>query len=283
MKYEHEIIRDLMPLCADDIASPQSEAAVKEHIAECEECAEEWAQIQKGIEGDKEESKETEGYVKTAKRVRKKQRRVLLTVVLCTLVLVFSGLLIMNYADGARFTMRGAAKAGVKSFLSGSISKPQVTVLDEIKSSDSICGRVFSFVKRGENCFLFTVDMNRANLFWMWDSTGGSSTMVFPETIIVEAYELHSVDGGYMTYADIYVGDDRVKNVQFVMHDNIVTAEINENHFANILLPFIVDTSERITEGTALDKDGNVLYQIEPVTRNIDGTEYTSYEWVKVE
>ena len=38
MKYDHEIIRDLMPLCIDGIASEKSNAAVQEHIAECAAC-----------------------------------------------------------------------------------------------------------------------------------------------------------------------------------------------------------------------------------------------------
>ena len=45
MKYEHDVIRDLMPLCIDGIASEKSNAAVQEHIAECPACEKEWEQM----------------------------------------------------------------------------------------------------------------------------------------------------------------------------------------------------------------------------------------------
>ena len=35
MKYEHNMIQDLMPLVADGAASEESRAAVEEHVAEC--------------------------------------------------------------------------------------------------------------------------------------------------------------------------------------------------------------------------------------------------------
>ena len=54
MKYEHDVIRDLMPLCIDGIASEKSREAVSEHIAECSDCAKEWEMMQKKIDIDKE-------------------------------------------------------------------------------------------------------------------------------------------------------------------------------------------------------------------------------------
>ncbi len=76
MKYDHEVIRDLMPLCVDGIASEKSEAIVKEHIAECEPCAAEWARMQ---QGEPEQSAadvpdDEARFQKTARRVRKRKR-----------------------------------------------------------------------------------------------------------------------------------------------------------------------------------------------------------------
>ena len=38
MKYNCDLIRDLMPLCMDDTASQTSRKAVMEHAAECADC-----------------------------------------------------------------------------------------------------------------------------------------------------------------------------------------------------------------------------------------------------
>ena len=40
MKYQCEIIRDLLPLYQDGVCSPKSREAVEEHLAECAECTE---------------------------------------------------------------------------------------------------------------------------------------------------------------------------------------------------------------------------------------------------
>lgn len=46
MKTDCEIIRDLMPLCAEQIASDKSRALVETHIAECPDCREAYAAMQ---------------------------------------------------------------------------------------------------------------------------------------------------------------------------------------------------------------------------------------------
>lgn len=38
MKYDCDVIRDLIPLCIDKVASKNSQNAVSEHIAECRTC-----------------------------------------------------------------------------------------------------------------------------------------------------------------------------------------------------------------------------------------------------
>lgn len=43
MKLDCEVIRDLMPLCAEEIASDKSRALVEDHLTECEACREAYA------------------------------------------------------------------------------------------------------------------------------------------------------------------------------------------------------------------------------------------------
>ena len=49
MKYDCEIIRDLLPLYAEEIASPASTAMVRAHLEECPDCARLLAQMQRPV------------------------------------------------------------------------------------------------------------------------------------------------------------------------------------------------------------------------------------------
>lgn len=49
MKYDCDIIRDLLPLYAEHIASPASTALVEEHLAQCPACRAELEQLEKPV------------------------------------------------------------------------------------------------------------------------------------------------------------------------------------------------------------------------------------------
>ncbi len=308
MKYEHEIIRDLMPLCADDIASPQSEAAVKEHIAACEECAAEWEQMQKGIDTGKKDDEEAKRYAETAKRVRKHDRRVAACVLASLLLIAFIGAVIASYHDGARFTLRGAVKYGVVEMhglqyeleynLYGRSGpdvidpeeKPEITYLGEILIVGQSPFAVFpynlpknmwaySYVlvnlpKKNETYFCaYRCDRNDPDRLFMWNSSG----------LHYEPLE----DGINMIYKDyphtsaaFYSTDNRVKTIQFEFIHVKWTVDLDENHFGAIRLNS--GHGMEITNGTATDKDGNVLYKTENSVEIIDGNEQTVTRWVKV-
>ena len=117
MKYECEMIRDLMPICADGIASKASEAVIQAHLAECKECAAEWDSIRSGsgIFPETAVSEETKQYAKTAKRVRKKRRTALILTSLLTLLVLVIGW--FGYAMGfvgGRFSPEQAVRLGLK-------------------------------------------------------------------------------------------------------------------------------------------------------------------------
>lgn len=65
MKYNCEIIRDLLPLYAEHIASPASTAMVEEHLAECPACRAELDQMEKPVPVQPE--KEPDAPLKTIK------------------------------------------------------------------------------------------------------------------------------------------------------------------------------------------------------------------------
>lgn len=49
MKLECDVIRDLLPLYAEKLASPASSALVEQHLAECEACRAELEQMEKPV------------------------------------------------------------------------------------------------------------------------------------------------------------------------------------------------------------------------------------------
>ncbi|WP_313127910.1 zf-HC2 domain-containing protein [Anaerocolumna sp.] len=103
MKYNCELIRDLLPLCQDNVASIASQAAVNEHLLECAECR----SFKKNMETDdfpqsraKIKDVETIRYTKVAKRIRK--RKTLL--IACVALIIASVTYFANaYANGKSF------------------------------------------------------------------------------------------------------------------------------------------------------------------------------------
>ena len=71
MKTDCEIIRDLMPLCAEQIASEKSRALVDEHVAECADCRERYAAMQQPEPAITEHKTEAEHFERSYKKERK--------------------------------------------------------------------------------------------------------------------------------------------------------------------------------------------------------------------
>lgn len=49
MKLDCDVIRDLLPLYAEKLASPASSALVEQHLAECEACRAQLEQMEKPV------------------------------------------------------------------------------------------------------------------------------------------------------------------------------------------------------------------------------------------
>lgn len=91
MEKKCEIVQDLIPLVADQVASGASIEMVEEHIKDCEECHSVYARVNKPMELlDNEKNLEDKNIIQ---KVAKKQRRRLFICavagVLCTLIIVF--------------------------------------------------------------------------------------------------------------------------------------------------------------------------------------------------
>ena len=73
-----EVIRDLLPLCADGVASEESRAAVEEHIRTCDECRTLYESMCKPVEAQ-EVPKEPD-YMDAVRQQKKENRRFVLRV-----------------------------------------------------------------------------------------------------------------------------------------------------------------------------------------------------------
>ena len=108
MKYDCEMIRDLLPLVQDDMASPASQAAVAEHMKDCEACRVWFEGMKQGTEQNKEinGTEVTDHYKSLARRLR--LRKMLTSVGLVCIV----GLVLITsiaYTQGVRFSAEQAA------------------------------------------------------------------------------------------------------------------------------------------------------------------------------
>ena len=293
MKYEHDIIRDLMPLCIDGIASEKSQEAVEDHIAECPECKSEWEQMKSSIPPCENIPlpEDTAKYTETAKRVQKHNRWMLLKVTCAVIAALFIISMIGNYRDGARFTPKGLAKQYIGEWCD--LSESEITFLGTVKSPDRKCECTVALVNcPGEATMFATSTANRRDLLkiGMWNSTGGSWGPLPTDKEIITISNETSYDNGlkYCGYTAFYVTDDRIKEISYKDHEKNYTLNPDENGFCGIGYTIsdqqqFDNASYKISEGTATDENGKVLYEIQEVSRGVkDGKERVDYDWVKI-
>lgn len=94
MRMECDIIRDLMPLCAEKVASVKSGEAVEEHVRECSECRRIYENMLSPAPQAQFQTRPQESF---RRYVRKKKRRYGLKVVLLTLAGV-AAILLLRFA-----------------------------------------------------------------------------------------------------------------------------------------------------------------------------------------
>ena len=302
MKYDHDIIRDLIPLCIDGIASEKSQEAVKKHIAECPDCKKEWEQMKNDIQTCEKITlpEDTTKYKKTAERVRKHHRWMLLKTTCAVIASLFVIGIIGNFIDGARFTPEAAAKLSFKEF-SGDLyetpeerknaPKPEITVLGTIKSSDGKVADTYALIYKPDldismlaESISQRCDMLRMG---MWTGGGGSWGDNADNGINMSGGG-HSCSDCNKDYHFIafYVTDKQVKNISFINEGKTYTLSPDEKGFCGMSWEMPEDQFKggNIHEGTATDENGRVLYTIQQVTGKTDtGYEYTIYDWVKTE
>ena len=91
MKLDCEVIRDLLPLYAEHIASPASTALVEEHLESCDACREELRQMQMPVPVQPEPQPDAplKGIRKTLQKKSIRTVAAAVLAVLCAVALVF--------------------------------------------------------------------------------------------------------------------------------------------------------------------------------------------------
>ena len=100
MKYDCEVIRDLMPLCNDGTCSEQSRRMVGEHVLECPACMQMYQEMRTEVPGEPPVRPDVAPFGKTVKQLRRKRgKRRALTVlagVIVGLLLMLGGLYVLR-------------------------------------------------------------------------------------------------------------------------------------------------------------------------------------------
>ena len=300
MKYEHEVIRDLMPLCIDGIASPQSQRAVETHIAECPDCAKEWDSMKNEIQtyDNTPLPEDTQKFVKTAKRIRKHNRWVLLKVTCGVIAAMLMVLCIGNYIGGARFTARSSAEHFIRSSVMGDIfatpeeyhnaGKPKLTYLGKTVNKKSETSVVYELLETKDGsvralCACYVSRSPDLAGLGMWRGSAFGTSAVPDESS--PSLVLDIANDGSDYHAVIYSTDERVSTVEIVAEGNTVAIALDNKGFGaeplNIYQDWTAPPGEdhRVREGRAMDASGKVLYALEPVEEG----DRIAYKWVSAE
>ena len=96
MRYPCEIIRDLLPLCIDDVCSGESRSAVENHLSECEKCRQ-YYQSMKSEDGfskkqndNSEDMKMADSLKKIKAKINRKTRNIIICAAAAVLAVVVS-------------------------------------------------------------------------------------------------------------------------------------------------------------------------------------------------
>lgn len=251
MKYKCEMVRDLMPLCVDEVASESSKKVVVEHIAECKECVEYYDKLNNEIPLDAGRTQESRTYLEVAKKIRKRK---IVTRTVITLVLLLAFELLVNYAGGYRFTPRSAAE------LSGRLNASSKML------GDYDWGKWRFYFYNSENSY----DVVTVNKHWNgWKAQ--DNYLVWPK---YEKDEVGIINAGCMYYwtdtdkkygiqlFPLLVKDSHVASVKVSVFNKEKTRKVEPDKLTILSFENDNDKLDNDATGQAYDAAGNVLYKL---------------------
>lgn len=251
MKYKCEMVRDLMPLCIDEVASESSKKVVIEHIAECKECVEYYDKLNREIPLDEGHSQESRTYVEIAKKIRKRKIVTRLTIIFAIFI-VFE--LLVNYAGGYRYTPQSAAD------LSGRLNASSTLI------GNYDWGKWRFYIYDSANSY----DVVTVQQHWNGWKTD-DNYLVWPKYPMDKGGIINAGDEYFWTDTDkkygiqlfpIIVEDSRVARVKVSVFGKEKSVKVENNKL--IILTF-ENKDDKLTNdatGMAYDSAGNVIYKL---------------------
>ena len=271
MKYQCDMIRDLMPLCADGAASDASTQAVKEHIGTCAECARCWSEIRQGIDLAAEApAPQEKGYAKAAKKYRKKWLLRLLAVFFCGFLATWSAYQL--YIGSPYFHGRKTVDGAIKEALSGGNGKRLLSgltnyrVLQQYDAPDGSYSIYFVnwVLPQDENYVIpVTVTKNKKGLY----TAKQDAQQVLGACPIPDRLNMQPVND-HLIFCFVDLNDPAVKKLRVTLPDGEHQVDTNESGRAYFLCEHAESYAD--ASGEALDADGHVLYRL----RVIKPTDY---------
>ena len=270
MKYQCDMIRDLMPLCADSAASEASSRAVREHIGTCTECARIWSEMQQELDlpGDAPAPQE-EGYKKAARKYKKKRLAVMLAVFFCGILVTWSvyQLYVCSPYYHGRSTVDGAigealsAENGKRLLSERTVSYRLVEQYDAPDGASSIyfvenlssdtgpVEYIFPVTVTRNQKGLYVGKVNRSHALWIQKNTEKLFHISIDETT---SFGASSFGGLPVTELRLTVSGKEQRITK------------DESDDADDTFYFIFDTPANSADmtGEALDRDGNVLFRL---------------------
>lgn len=180
-KINCSIVRDLLPLYADNLTSDESNKLIKEHFEHCPECKKLFSDLTKTVEIDSDETEKEVDYLKKIKN--RKRRAIFITVYICILFFIlvsFVGFkvyikgspvspIIMEYQTDYNEQTRELTITG--SFSNAKTEVSGVKVEEDVRMADTINITVygaerFSDTKEYNKEFVKTIKIPDNGAYW---------------------------------------------------------------------------------------------------------------------
>ncbi len=278
MKYDCDLIKDLLPLYHDKVTSDFSSKVVEEHLNECDECRRYYHKVKKAADIQFKSSSRTDnagGYLSLAKRLRRAKWYWRLCIGL------FLGCIIslsLMYADGNRFDPMSAAQAG--------------NVID--KNS-----RLLATVPMGKERILYIydddglyrdIDVIYHFPFWKYSYKWPNRYIAYPNSrvqLITRGSYANSINKSLYIIFAVVVNDTRVAYIELGKEGKLQRQNVDspitvffwdetENWDGTGTWNGMIKDSE--LRGTAYASDGTVLYNLAHETNGQD-----TIKWIPVD
>ncbi len=277
MKYNCDLIKDLLPLYLDKTASEPSTKAVEEHMNECEECRLFYQEMKKTDSISFKTISKKDGaddYLSLAKRLRRTKWYWRLGIGLVVGVIIYLSLM---FSDGNRF---GPMKAAYASNVVNSYSQ----LVEKVPIGD---GRILYIFE--DDGIYQNVEVTHRFLYWKYIYTRPNKYISDPnaevQLIINRTYMNSSNHSLYIVYA-VAVKDEHVAYIELGKKGAMQRQNINSE-----VVAFLWDKSsdwdgtntwngmikEGELEGTAYASDGSVLYRLAWMN---EPDKQDSYKWI---